>query len=290
MTTYEKKITCKVYVQGLDPQPFLRELILEIYGFDDILDLVAHRMTEQKVQQWGILSVLETDLRPESDDGIPEVVQDIKQTPLFKDPSQVLLRPWGSFADKLDDRLQLGRIRPGYIRWDDKDLIYCHANIQAPFLRQTLEKIQKVADAPWRLVFEYDMGEGEKQPAKLFYADDLSDEDVKAFLSRNGIWCIGDGFIGLGVVSLEPFREVFIDAHGELLIWWDVKQAESLNKYLNLLGLTHYKQRDLGFISTFPHVHVEHELTGPIEKRFIELESEWKFYEFVEDPSENEDN
>ena len=50
----------RVLVQGLAPGPFLRRYTLECRRTHEILDLVAARLTAERIARWGILAVDET--------------------------------------------------------------------------------------------------------------------------------------------------------------------------------------------------------------------------------------
>ena len=278
----------RVLVQGLAPGPFLRRYTLECRRTHQILDLVAARLTAENVARWGILAVDESGGWGDPD--APAIVGVEVLDPLQRDPDEVLLRPWGCFGSDTDARDALALARPGYVRWDEPEQVFCQANVSATDLRAALEAMLPLVPGPFRMVLEQTEDVESGLRGRLHYADHFPAGQVREFLSRHGIWALGDGFVGVGIVSLEPFHEVFVDAHGELLIWWGTDHLEDLDRYLRALGLPRHEEGELGFVSGLSHFHVEHEMTGPLDARIAELARTYNFYEHVdEEPEEGEE-
>jgi hypothetical protein len=274
----------RVLVQGLDPAPFLRRFTLQCRTPHEILDLVAARFSADRKARWGVLAVDEAGGPADDRESRIVAVQDLP--PLHRHAEEVLLRPWGCFASDAEALADLAPVRPGYLRFEEPDQVFCQANVSAPELRAALEAVLAVGDGPLRLVLEHAQDAETGARGRLFYADHATPDQAREFLSRNGIWTLGDGFIGLGLVSLEPFHEVFVDAHGELLIWWGSDHLADLDRYLRILAVPRHEEGDLGFVSALPHFHAPHEMTGRVETRITQLIRGYGFYEHVEDDDE----
>ena len=284
----EPLVTYRVLVQGAKPEPFLRRFAVHCRGMHQILDLVAARMTEESVVHWGILAVDEAGPLDVAPDAEPSILFDEALEPFHKKRENVLQRPWGCFVSDTEALDTQAYVKPGYLVWEESEQVFCQANVHAPELRGALEAFLGLAVEPLRLVVEYDDTEEGQDRGRLFYSDHQTAQGVLDFLSRHGIWCLGDGFIGMGVAVLEPFREVFVDAHGELLVWWE-PGSDDLDRFLDSLGLARHTEDALAFVSAHPHFHLAHELTGSLKGRIGELQDEWGFYEYQEDDVDEDD-